>query len=64
MKSWMLILSVAAAIVLPGGILIAAGVWLRRRWLQREARAIDALIVPPVPRSGEPVEERIRLVRK
>ena len=47
MKPWSLL---AVAVFVPGGCLIALGVWLRRRWLARAAVSVDALIVPPVPR--------------
>jgi len=38
--SWLLLL-------LPGGSLIYLAVWLRRRWMAREAATVAALIVPP-----------------
>lgn len=46
MKPWVL---AAVAVILPGGWLVALAVWLRRRWLARDARAVDALIKPPRP---------------
>jgi hypothetical protein len=46
MKSWWPLL---AAILLPGGCILALGVWSRRRWLAREAAQIDALIRPARP---------------
>lgn len=37
-------------VVLPGGGIVALGIWLRRRWLASEAAAIQTLIQPPVQR--------------
>lgn len=87
----------AALALLPGGLIVLALIWWRRRWLERERRAIAARIVPPIQRfekamngedeamragaerrrhaaddkrrdaariqSGQPVEERLRLVK-
>lgn len=44
MTRWLALL---AAVVLPGGLVIAAVVWLRRRWLAN--RAADLLITPLGP---------------
>lgn len=35
------------AVGLPGGSLVALGVWLRRRWLAKEAAQIEALTSTP-----------------
>ena len=37
-------------VLLPGGALIALAVYLRRRWIARDAALVDALIVPPTPK--------------
>lgn len=39
-------------LLLPGGSILFAIVWLRRRWIARDAAAIDALIVPPTYGAG------------
>jgi hypothetical protein len=38
LKAWW---PVVVAVIVPGGGLIAVSVWLRRRWMAREAAAID-----------------------
>jgi hypothetical protein len=43
-KAWLLL----AAIVLPGGGVLLAAVWLRRRWMRRAAAHADCLISAPV----------------
>jgi hypothetical protein len=45
-RTWLL---TAAAIIVPGGAIVALVVWLRRRWLARAAARLNAQIKPPRP---------------
>ena len=44
MKAWW---PLVVALVIPGGSVIALAVYLRRRWIARDAAQIAALIQPP-----------------
>lgn len=40
-------LVIVTAVLMPGGLLVLAAMWLRRRQVERERRAIELYIVPP-----------------
>ncbi len=57
-----LLVMVATAIIVPGGLLLLAIVW-RRRWIAQERQAIDARIRPPRALYGETTPREMEQLR-
>jgi hypothetical protein len=54
---------IAMIALLPGGVIVLVTAWLRRRWLARDRRAIEAHIVPPVQRFSKATDDELNAIR-